>query len=203
MKLQIETANTLWNSVRPRTSLPLHCTTRSTETFTFWTCREGTGARWDLYVKLQGETHSLLKLWKARSRLYRRRFLQPNTHFAAFFEIFKIYKPLHRSRFKICIVLFSKFSKICRNFHDFWQNSAEISFKSVIFHRDFHGFSPEFHRMSAILMDLMLQYSKSQNLSRKSRNFAERFCRNSVASFMVSPHPETEFHIRTPPKSII
>ena len=57
---------------------------------------------WDRYVKLQGETHSRLKLWKARSRLYRRRFLQPNTHFSAFFEIYKIIIPSHRSDLKIC-----------------------------------------------------------------------------------------------------
>ena len=61
------------------------------------------------------------KLGEARSLLHRRRFLQPSTHFAAFFEIFKIYKPLHRSRFKIYIFLFSIFSKICRNFHDFYK----------------------------------------------------------------------------------
>ena len=53
--------------------------------------------------------------------------------------------------------------------------------------------------MSAILMELMLQFSKFQNSLRKSRNFAETFCRNSVASFRVSPHPETEFHIWAPP----
>ena len=39
-------------------------------------------------------------------------FLQPNTHFAAFFEIYKIDKPLHRSKFNcyllIIIVSFSK-----------------------------------------------------------------------------------------------
>ena len=35
------------------------------------------------------------KLRGARSRLYRRRFLQVNTHFAAFFEIYKISIPLH------------------------------------------------------------------------------------------------------------
>ena len=40
------------------------------------------------------------ELWRARSRLYRSRLLQPNTHFAAFFEIrfYKILKPLHRSK---------------------------------------------------------------------------------------------------------
>ena len=55
------------------------------------------------------------KLWTARSRLYRSRFLQPRPHFAAFFEIYKIIIPLHRSKFKkianFCqkILHFSKF----------------------------------------------------------------------------------------------
>ena len=35
------------------------------------------------------------KFGEARSRLYRRRFLQVNTHFAAFVEIYKISIPLH------------------------------------------------------------------------------------------------------------
>ena len=38
-----------------------------------------------------------LKLGEARSRLYRRRFLQVNTHFSALFEIYKISIPSHRS----------------------------------------------------------------------------------------------------------
>ena len=43
----------------------------------------------------------IVKLQKARSRLYRSRFLQPNTHFSAFFEIYKICNPSHRSDLKI------------------------------------------------------------------------------------------------------
>ena len=35
-------------------------------------------------------------LWRARSRLYRSRFLRPNSHFAAFLEIYKIDIPSHR-----------------------------------------------------------------------------------------------------------
>ena len=41
------------------------------------------------------------QLVRAISRLYRSRFLQPNTHFAAFFEIYKNSIPLHRSKFNI------------------------------------------------------------------------------------------------------
>jgi hypothetical protein len=42
-----------------------------------------------------------LKHWRARSRLYRSRFLQSNTHFLAFFEIYKICTASHRSKFKV------------------------------------------------------------------------------------------------------
>ena len=82
--------------------------------------------RWASYVKLTVKLTPRLKLWKARSRLYRRRFLQPNTHFSAFFEIYKIDIPLHRSRFKNCIFLIAKFCKFCGKFRDLLQNSAEI-----------------------------------------------------------------------------
>ena len=54
----------------------------------------------------------------ARSRLYQSRCLQVNTHFAAFFEIYKIHTPLHRSKLKILskfvkdvAVCFRKFQK--------------------------------------------------------------------------------------------
>ena len=40
------------------------------------------------------------KLWRARSPLYRSRFLRPRYHFSAFFEIYKIYIPSHRSKLK-------------------------------------------------------------------------------------------------------
>ena len=37
------------------------------------------------------------KCWRARSRLYRSQSLQVNTHWKAFFEIYKIHTPSHRS----------------------------------------------------------------------------------------------------------
>ena len=40
------------------------------------------------------------KLYRARSRLYQRRFLRPKNHFKAFFDIYKIFTLLHRSEFK-------------------------------------------------------------------------------------------------------
>ena len=41
------------------------------------------------------KSNKIKELWRARSLLYRRGFLRPNTHFSAFFEIYKIQKPLH------------------------------------------------------------------------------------------------------------
>ena len=62
----------------------------------------GTGkVRWASYVKLTVKLTSPVTLWKARSRLYRHRFLQPNTHFSAFSEN-TTYEPSHCSNLKIC-----------------------------------------------------------------------------------------------------
>ena len=115
-------------------------------------------------MKLQGETHSRLKLWKARSRLYRRRFLQPNTHFAAFCHFSR------SSRFaNLCTAPTSKFAdfffffcKISVIFLRFFAKFYLQLLKFFIFRRYFHGFLPEFHRIPAIFMDfmeLMMQFS--------------------------------------------
>ena len=67
------------------------------------------------------------KLWEARSRLYRSQSLQPNTHFATFFEIYKIFILLHlwnqienhekrcghRSALKISAKFRQRFSHVC------------------------------------------------------------------------------------------
>ena len=60
------------------------------------------GARFDTvsHSDFAANFTDLRQLVRARSRLYRSRFLQPNTHFAAFFELYKICKPLHRLQFK-------------------------------------------------------------------------------------------------------
>ena len=47
------------------------------------------------------KSNKIKELWRARSLLYRRRFLRQNTHFSAFFEIYKIQNPLRRSEPKI------------------------------------------------------------------------------------------------------
>jgi hypothetical protein len=54
------------------------------------------------YVKIKSlgrmKIKKIKELWRARSLLYRRRFLRPNSHFSAFFKIYKFRDPLHRSK---------------------------------------------------------------------------------------------------------
>ena len=52
-------------------------------------------------------------------RQYQRRFLQPNTHFATFFEIYKNIIPLHRSNFN---TLANFRRKVFANFQNFVKN---------------------------------------------------------------------------------
>ena len=117
--------------------------------------RSGSGAHGCLsdpgWGRQQGR---LVKLWKARFQLYRRRFLHPNTHFSAFFEIYKIHTPSHRFEtqnlqiianfviFQWISILFNfpDFCKCCWNFSEncdfsmrFRQNFARISQNSSKF----------------------------------------------------------------------
>ena len=81
------------------------------------------------------------KLQRARSRLYRSRILRPNMHFSAFFEIYKIQTPLHRSKFKIL----ANFRQVFSYF--FWQfcRILHFSVSFVIFRTEFDGIFSDFH----------------------------------------------------------
>ena len=68
------------------------------------------------------------KLREARSRLYRSQILQPNTYFAAFFEIYKIIIPLHRSDLKIP----------AKKLSQFWQKWINSLFNSFEFSQFWH-----------------------------------------------------------------
>ena len=75
------------------------------------------------------------KLWMARSRLYQQiqhRFLRPNIHFAAFFEIYKIRTPLHRSELK-------KLKKNRQSFHH--------KKRFLLFFKNFIAFSIKFNEI--------------------------------------------------------
>ena len=60
-----------------------------------------------------------ITLSDARSRLYRRRSLQVNRHFSAFFKIYKIFTILRRSNLKIL----QNSAKFRQTFRDFEENS--------------------------------------------------------------------------------
>ena len=76
------------------------------------------------FFKGRSTNYQFRKFQTARSRLYQSRFLQPNTYFAAFFEIYKIHIPSHRfetQHLQICKILqkfgeFSRFLQILLKF---------------------------------------------------------------------------------------
>ena len=73
--------------------------------------------------------------------------LEPNIHFAALFEIYKIIIPLHRSKFKI-------FSKIVKILYIFPEISAKFRrfFDEIRhFRTEFDGFLSEFREICQIL----------------------------------------------------
>ena len=57
------------------------------------------------------KSNQIKELWRARSLPYRRGFLRPNTHFSAFFAIYKIKNPSHRSKLKFSQNFTESFSK--------------------------------------------------------------------------------------------
>ena len=66
------------------------------------------------------------ELWRARSLLYQRRFLRPNSHFSAFFEIYKIQNPLHRSKPKFSQNFRKTFFNFLSNFENFLSRECLI-----------------------------------------------------------------------------
>ena len=84
------------------------------------------------------------KLWRAFSRLYQRRFLRPNTHFSAFFEIYKIGIPLHRLNVKIS----AKFRKTFSHFFVNFLKNRYFQIVFVDFFTDFDEIFSEFRQIS-------------------------------------------------------
>ena len=110
----------------------------------------------------RGGRQAGLKLWRARSRLYQRRFLQPKHHFSAFFKSYKIITPSQRCKFKI-LRFFQFFRKILR-FSKILQNFAEIKLKSVIFHRNLCRILSELLGNLRKLPDVSAYSKKNQKL---------------------------------------
>ena len=85
----------------------------------------------------------MIKLYRARSLLYRRQILQVNIRWKALDEIYKIYMLLHRSDLNIS-------EKNRQTFSHFSANFIKISYFRIIFIEycsDFHESSSEFRRI--------------------------------------------------------
>ena len=87
----------------------------------FWRNVQDTMKSWIVHPGWTISNRQAGKLWRARSRLYQRQFLQVNSHFSGFFEIYQIHIPSHPCKFKIYSFLnfFSFFAKNSAIFRDF------------------------------------------------------------------------------------
>ena len=139
------------------------------------------GTHRSLISRGRGGRQAGLKLWRARSRLYQRRFLQPKHHFSAFFKSYKIITPSQRCKFKI-LRFFQFFRKILR-FSKILQNFAEIKLKSVIFHRNLCRILSELLGNLRKLPDVSV-YSKKKNVRKLGQ--AGRFGRLTPPPLRVS-----------------
>ena len=82
------------------------------------------------------------ELQTVRSPLYQRRFLQPNTHFAALFEIYAIFTLSHRSNPEIFSKIRPKFPEIFAKFFKFtnyWWNLRNFGRHFAKFLQNFDG----------------------------------------------------------------
>ena len=106
------------------------------------------------------------KLWEARSPLYRRRFLQPNTHFAAFFEIYKIFILLHRSEFENAAKFRQTFSHLC---------SFNFNFSLI-----FRNFCPKIANFDEKIRNFeqILQIRSKYPIFSNVLRFRREYCRN-------------------------
>ena len=96
----------------------------------------GSRALSQLHGQLGGGRPRPITLSEARSRLDRSRFSRPNTHFSAFFEIYKksIFSRANFANFCKKLTFLSKFCKILQFFH----KSAKILRKLTDFFAEFY-----------------------------------------------------------------
>ena len=104
------------------------------------------------------------KLWEARSRLYRSRFLQSNTRWKALAEIYKICIPLHRSDRKISAKNRPTFCEI-----EYWIFNifALVQFDFAIFLWNFDEILSEFRDKSQKIMKIIEMLMKNAEKMRK------------------------------------
>ena len=97
-----------------------------------WRSRERRTETWGICTRRAG------KLCSARSLLYRRLRLREWAHFLAFFAIYKIFTPSHRSELKIS-------EQNCHIFSYFLQEILKILQIFIKFSSNFAGISRKFH----------------------------------------------------------
>ena len=124
-----------------------------------------------LRTRLKYWIESAPKLWEARSRLYRSRFLQSNTRWKALAEIYKICIPLHRSDRKISAKKPSDFLRNwILNFQYFCVGSIWFCYFSVKFRWNFVGISRQISENNENYRDVDEKCGKNAEISRKFRN---------------------------------
>ena len=122
-----------------------------------------TSSRSYLRSEVNIELNFPLKLRGARSRLYRRRFLQVNTRWKALAEIYTMHSFAPLSCLKIFIKISPNFAKFYRDVAIFFQNFAT-------FWRNFAGILPEFAKLCGNL----LNFHKVRKRNRRQQGAAPR-----------------------------
>ena len=124
------------------------------------------------FFKGRSTNYQFRKFQTARSRLYQNRFLRPNTHFSAFFELYKIHKPSHRASSQDSA---RHDTALFRRLVLGWINA---DFRVQI--RIFQHFSKSTRKSSSREQILQISAKKMQNFDLKKlffQNFA-KFCQN-------------------------
>ena len=133
-----------------------------------------------------------LQLWRARSLLYRSQSLQVNTHWKAFFEIYKIHTPSHRSELEKSI-------KNCNTFL-FFHEICYFFVKMIVFQADFHEISPEICEIFTEFQEVIANFPEIQQNQWKSFRFCKicTYLDSISIKFKFTWRPYLEPSIRIP-----
>ena len=128
-----------WRSLRRRRIFRAYLLYYIYDIYTTWTTTFpssrgtpslGRGSKPRLSARFETRKRHINKLYRARSRLYRRQILQVNTRWKALDEIYKIYMLLHRSDLNIlemCRQTFvAFFGKFLQKFSRNWKTLEEV-----------------------------------------------------------------------------
>ena len=152
-------------------------------------CNPMSWSAWWLRSGLNKMNKITPKLWEARYRRHRSQSLQLNTHFAAFFEIYKSCILLHRSDLKISAKnaskIWLKWNEMNVHFISFSQKSMNFA----VFLRDFDKFLSEFHGYSQKITNLFQILRKNARKIWKNAGNFRKLCRFHSFSSLVQSYP--------------